>query len=161
MVIWKIPRMGLWLAAFLMPLAGMAETGLRWLHLWVMAPLAWLVFFAWVFLVGAMTRVLDTLGSRSGHWSLPSIHARPFAEHSPLQFWWTLDIAFVAAGISACIGTVFHGAESLKYGSIWLCAGVGGLMGIRCCLRVFGAFRRVRDGAPVAAGRKICGGKSG
>lgn len=85
--------------------------------------------------------LMDFLASRHGPWMRPNIDGNLFHHANFLQFFWMAYIAFILAGISACIASSFHGIQSLVTGVVLFSGGLGGWLGIRCCVRLFKGFR--------------------
>lgn len=150
---WTLMRLLLWGAFVVGPWLSLDPLGMTWRHVMIQSAAIFLVSLLWPLGVCGMNRVSDRMGSSSQLWLRPSISVSPFRKSKPLQFWWTMDVAFLLTGVSAILSATVHSAEHLKYGLIWIAFGIGGLLGIRVCLRLFRhSFEpRAQEGAPESA----------
>ncbi len=132
---WALTRVMLWCAFLVGPWFALDPIESPWRHHVILTTVVFMVSLLWPLGLCGMIRIMNAMGSRQLLWHRPSISVSPIQRGNPLQFWWTVDIAFLAAGVSAILSVPIRSADHLKHGVLWLAAGAGGLLGIHICLR--------------------------
>ena len=137
MKLWVILRFGLWTSFLIVPLLEMMPLEIPWTYIPNLTVFIFVTMLAWPILECVMTCHADRLAAKASLWHRPSLRISPFKTRKPLQSWWTMAIGFIVAGCGSAAGAALHGLEHLKFSVIWFAGGIGGLISIRICLRIF------------------------
>ena len=70
-------------------------------------------------------------------WREPAWTNNPFSFRQPLDVWHMVGWGSIGAGIAACIGVLSRGAVPDPDAAMLLCMGIGLLLGVQLCHRVF------------------------
>jgi len=138
MNIWSFLRICLWTLFLIGPIFGLEEIGL---------PCRSLLFEILLFSsVSLLAPILNCSGEiifssltdkRSVSWKRPDLHINPFRGGKPLQFLWTIYIAFAFAAIGSLVGSLWHGKQLVIDAVAFIAVWFFGYLGIKIAIYVF------------------------
>ncbi|MCP3872114.1 MAG: hypothetical protein GY699_03025 [Desulfobacteraceae bacterium] len=91
----------------------------------------------WPIAICLIEGIFFSIINRPEKWKRPGLKINPFKNIKPLQFWWTIFIGLIFAGVGNLATDLMEGIKINEWDYAYLAGGIGGLAGIKISLFIF------------------------